>query len=170
MNCKNYSTDERKKANIFSENLFDKTIDKHMFVLYDKSRTNVLDAFVFEKEVHMMREMRVRECAASKRAIRRKKIMKQKIFLLSFFCMIMILSCGYALASDGKEQHKGIKYYTSIEVEAGDTLWDLAGVYASSDYDVCREEFINEVKKINHLSDDRITAGMYLTIPYYETE
>lgn len=70
---------------------------------------------------------------------------------------------------DNEKQRNTVKYYTSIEVQAGDTLWDLAGLYASEEYD-SRAEYIDEVRKLNHLAGDEITAGLYLTIPYYDVE
>ena len=57
------------------------------------------------------------------------------------------------------------KYYTSIRVKSGDTLWSLAEEYGAryQDYDV----FIKEVQNINHLDGDKITYGAYLFIPVY---
>ena len=58
-----------------------------------------------------------------------------------------------------------LKYYTSIEVESGDTLWSLAEEYGEryQDHDV----FIKEVRSINKLEGDHITAGASLMIPVY---
>lgn len=103
-------------------------------------------------------------------ARRRKQIRaRQKAFLLCAFCLIMVFSCGYALASDGGEQEHTVKYYTSIEVQEGDTLWDIAGIYSVKGYQ-SRTEYIDEIRTLNHLSGDNITAGVYLTIPYYDIE
>lgn len=64
------------------------------------------------------------------------------------------------MASTTKE-----KYYTSIRIKSGDTLWGLAELYGQEykDYSV----FIDEVRTINRLSGDRITAGGCLLIPVY---
>ena len=64
------------------------------------------------------------------------------------------------MASTTKE-----KYYTSIRIKSGDTLWGLAEIYGQEykDYSV----FIDEVRTINRLSGDRITAGGCLLIPVY---
>ena len=57
------------------------------------------------------------------------------------------------------------KYYTSIEVGSGDTLWSLAEEYGEpyQDYRI----FIDEVKSINRLDGDHITYGASLMIPVY---
>ena len=58
-----------------------------------------------------------------------------------------------------------VKQYTSIEIQDGDTLWDLAEEYGKPYHD--RREFIDEVKSINRLYGDQITAGGYLLVPVY---
>lgn len=61
------------------------------------------------------------------------------------------------------------KYFTSIAVKYGDTLYSLAEEYTSG-YDVDLTKYIEEVKHINHLEDDTIQSGQYLVIPYYSQE
>lgn len=58
------------------------------------------------------------------------------------------------------------KYYTSIRIEAGDTLWTIASNYITDDYRNIND-YILEVCSINHISKDEIHAGQYLVIPYY---
>ena len=61
------------------------------------------------------------------------------------------------------------KYYTSIEVSAGDSLWSIAEEYMDarnqSVYD-----YIDEIKEINGLKSDQIRAGEYLMVSYYGYE
>ena len=59
------------------------------------------------------------------------------------------------------------KYFTAYMVQKGDTLWELAREYSHNE---SYTEYINEVKDINHLYSDRITAGQYIVIPFYSTE
>ena len=115
-----------------------------------------------------MRKLERARVEERRQGIRRRRSIRirQKICILCTFCLIMILSCGYALASDEGEKQEWEKRYTSIEVQSGDTLWDLAGTYAAGGYSD-RDDFIREVKQLNHLTDDNITAGVYLIIPYY---
>ena len=61
------------------------------------------------------------------------------------------------------------KYYTSIRIEAGDTLWSLADAYADENFK-SKESFIKEVVRTNHLLDDNICEGDYLIVPYYSAE
>ena len=41
--------------------------------------------------------------------------------------------------------------------------------YASSEYEDL-DDYIREVRQINHLDQDTIYAGSYLCIPYYSSE
>ena len=58
------------------------------------------------------------------------------------------------------------KYYTSITVESGDTLWDIAREYKKSETSDINS-YIDEIKSINNLTSDNITAGQNLIIVYY---
>ena len=61
------------------------------------------------------------------------------------------------------------KYYTSIRVEPGETLWEIAGRYLCEG-EGSREAYIQELRQINGLRGDRIRAGQYLTVVYYSSE
>lgn len=57
------------------------------------------------------------------------------------------------------------RYYKSIQVNDGDTLWDIAALYMDDSYD-STADYIEELKEINKLSSDNIHAGCYLTVSY----
>ncbi len=58
------------------------------------------------------------------------------------------------------------KYYTSILIEPGDTLWTIAEQYVSPEYDSV-QSYVNELKFMNGMTESTIYAGYYLTIAYY---
>ena len=58
------------------------------------------------------------------------------------------------------------KFYTSISVEKGDTLWSIADEYMTDGYED-RDNFMNEVREMNHLTGSLIHADSILLIPYY---
>jgi cell division protein YceG involved in septum cleavage len=92
---------------------------------------------------------------------------------VAIFCIIMFtgfLMSGFLSNADNKHpSEESYKYYTSIQIEKGDTLWDIASRYMSEEY-LSAETYVQEVKKINSLEDDTIHYGRYLTVPYYSTE
>ena len=57
------------------------------------------------------------------------------------------------------------KYYKSIQVEKGDSLWSIAQEYNTHNTKTTKA-YIKEVKEINNLDSSMIHEGEYLTVPY----
>lgn len=101
--------------------------------------------------------------------IRRQRELRKNILLTVLtICLVITLSfivCGFL--SNAKTGEEGItfKYYKSIMVDNGDTLWSIAAENKASGMDT--EVFVKEIKKINGLHEDKITMGNYLIVPYY---
>jgi SOS regulatory protein LexA len=75
---------------------------------------------------------------------------------------------GLVSAHDNvKDDPVRCKYYKSIQIHSGDTLWNIAEEYITEDYESVNA-YITEVKKINKLSSDQIQDSQYLTVPYYD--
>lgn len=83
--------------------------------------------------------------------------------------VLCMATCVFVTNSNAKEEHDNYKYYTSIQIQEGDSLWGLAQEYGATAY-INSEDYIAEVKEINHLQGDEIHSGQYLTIPYYSAE
>ncbi len=82
--------------------------------------------------------------------------------------LLILFSAGTA-AANAEEYGSSEKYYTSITVESGDTLWSIAEEYMTDEYKNINV-YIDEVIRINHLHGDMIRAGQDLCIPYYSAE
>lgn len=94
-----------------------------------------------------------------------------RILLMSFF-IIMCLSISLGsiwVNAKSKDEEIVSKYYTSILIHKGDSLWTIADEYMSEQYK-SQKDYIKEVKSINNLSGDSIHAGQYLVIPYYSIQ
>lgn len=61
------------------------------------------------------------------------------------------------------------KYYKSITIEPGDSLWSIAKENMTEEYGSIND-YIDEVCFINSLDGTQIHAGRSLTIPYYSAE
>lgn len=85
------------------------------------------------------------------------------IFLLGFF--VGSKNMNEVKAKDNKAPTH--KYYTEVEVEDGDTLWAIADEYMTTEYED-KEEFIDEVCQMNHITGSMIRSGNTILIPYYE--
>lgn len=112
----------------------------------------------------------------SERRIRNNKIRRQRqlrrnfILTMTTVCLIMILSLGaggFLSKAKAVDTHTNYKYYKSITVSHEDTLWSIAQEYMDIEHYTSIEEYIREVKQMNHLKNDVITYGCHLVIPYY---
>lgn len=114
-------------------------------------------------------ERRIRNnCLRRRRQLRRNLIM----CVFTFILVISISSMFFALRTKAQNSNEDIlyKYYKSVMVEDGDTLWNYAELYGDSHFYEKNEDYIKEVIEMNSLDSDEITAGQYLILPYYSPE
>ncbi len=126
---------------------------------------------LFEKGVQKMSKSEKRIYNNKKR---REQQQKKNICL--FFitvCFVIVLSFAangfISNANSTTPDNIEFKYYKSIAIEEGDTLWSIASKNMGRKYED-KESYINEVKKMNGLIDDQITIGSYIIIPYFSNE
>lgn len=105
------------------------------------------------------------------RAKRNKELLRNVVLffvsLILFILLSVLLLSSKSVASDGSEEIL-YKYYTSVQIVAGDTLTSISNDYSSKGFK-SNDEFIKEVMYINNLEEDSIIyAGQNLVIPYYD--
>ncbi len=119
-------------------------------------------------------ELNGRKFKSCQRALllRRERINKMMPVLLAAlaaFCMIFI--CAVSDRSIRTNASSGFKYYTSLTVEDGETLWDIADDYVDYNHYKNKNSYITEVQSINHLDENcSIDAGQILILPYYSSQ
>ena len=120
-------------------------------------------------------EMTDRELRTYRRKLHRQRELRRKfITAVMTFCLILISTISYHAirtdASTGTDE-VNFKYYTSITVQNGETLWDIADEYIDYNEYSGKNAYIAEVQSINHLDhNSTIKAGQSLIVPYYSTE
>jgi hypothetical protein len=102
----------------------------------------------------------------------REQVLRKKLAMAiigTVLVIVMSVTLGSLLVSaEGTDTARSYKYYTSIEVKYGETLWSIAEEYSDPAHYASIEDYIREVKKINSLKDDElIIAGRYIVVPYY---
>ena len=104
---------------------------------------------------------------------RRAAAKKQQVTLLTILFVMTAAIIGCIVFGSTKAQaapaETSYKYYTSIQVQKGDTLWNIACNYMTDEY-ASVNDYIEEICEINHIADSDIHSGQYLTIPYYSDE
>lgn len=104
------------------------------------------------------------------RSRRTKQIFER--FLLTV-CLIALFAIGGSVlltkaTTNDEANTVYYKYYTQIEIESGDSLWEIAGEYMANGPYESRTDYMEEVAELNQLSSTTIKAGQHLVIPYYE--
>lgn len=99
---------------------------------------------------------------------RQKKLLA--IAILVFVSLGILLGTTIsAQASSEADVASYNKYYTSVRIEAGDTLWTIADEYIE-DLNIDKQEYINEICTINNICEDEIHAGDYVVVAYYSQD
>ena len=105
---------------------------------------------------------------------KRRRDVYLKRMMLVFTALILVLGISVFYGTRLVDAHDRTdytntadhKYYKSIQIHCGDTLWNIAEENMSDDYESVND-YITEVKKINKLSSDQIQDSQYLMVPYY---
>ena len=112
----------------------------------------------------------------SERRIRNNRRMRQlqlrRHMMMSLLTVFLVLGCsGIFFGFKSKAQSSGepipCKYYKSVMVHSGDTIWDYADLYADREFYDSYDSYIKEVMNMNGLSNDHIQSGQYILVPYY---
>lgn len=97
---------------------------------------------------------------------------KRKMFgwtVVAFIAAVIIL-CGtihiFASSTDSRPYNK---YYTSVRVEEGDTVWSIADRYIT-DSQVSKRDYVDEVCRLNSLTDGSVRSGDYIVVAYYSQD
>lgn len=80
--------------------------------------------------------------------------------------ILMLFAAPYRTDASSNISPYRNKYYTSIYVNCGDTLWSIADKYITDEYSD-NFQYINEIMSINNMHDSTIKSGTKLCIPYY---
>lgn len=112
---------------------------------------------------------------ARREQVLREQRTRRKRIVLFFVTLVLMFGMGVGFGTilakaEETEKVPAYKYYTSVEIQSGDTLWDIAEVYMDAEHYESRMDYINEVMKINHMVTDHLTVGKKLIVPYYSTE
>ena len=111
--------------------------------------------------------------AASKR---RREVFREKFILITIaafiaLCFSVMIGARLVWAQDEtssvQTKTSSDAYYGSIEIDSGDTLWDIAETYAEGT-DMSVPEYVEQLKSMNRLTDETIYAGQHLTVTYYK--
>lgn len=90
-------------------------------------------------------------------------------FRFTLFAAVMIL-CVVTIAGTllgfNTVSSSSKTLYNQVQIESGDTLWDIASEYGPENSDVRR--IVDEICELNEISADELTPGSRIIVPVYE--
>lgn len=90
---------------------------------------------------------------------------KYRFTLFVAIMLVLVISMVGTFTGNNTVESLTKVTYAEVQVEPGDTLWDLAKSFGPPDQDLRKVVF--EICKINHVSADTIYPGQTLRIPLY---
>lgn len=106
---------------------------------------------------------------------RRKAQVRRQRMILCVLTLILVLAVSFGISSfysnakDVSISPVKVKYYKSVQIQKGDSLWSIAETYMNSDYHSIYD-YMEELVTLNQLDGhevDQLQEGDYLTVAYY---
>ena len=96
-----------------------------------------------------------------------RRVLAIVIIAIVFFGIL--LGTGISALANNDKEYTQYKYYKSICIEEGDTLWDIADEYTKGT-DIDHNSYIQEICDMNGIYAEEIHAGDYIVVSYYSEE
>lgn len=113
------------------------------------------------------------EKALANKLRRQKQVRRNRNILIVLTVLIIVMAMlfvSFSTEANDKEHPAFYKYYKSIEISSGDTLWSIANANFDPIHYNNMDDYVAEIKRMNSLFSDEIVAGSYLIVPYYSSE
>ena len=92
---------------------------------------------------------------------RKKNTAKRVQLVLTL--LLLVMSCAGTLVQGGQKAVETKVYYESVQIKAGDTLWDLAQYYKLDGKST--ERMVAEIMELNGMISANIRAGEQIIMP-----
>ncbi len=106
---------------------------------------------------------------AADRRRKRNRIFLQRLIAAVFGAALLVLGLCLFVPSAKAKAESTVSYerrIVSVRVAENDSLWKIAERFYCSEKESIRD-FVNDIKKTNHLESDTIYPDTYLVIQYY---
>ena len=107
---------------------------------------------------------RTKAVALPRRKTHFTRFHKRIAIIICILIAIISLILLFNVTSSAKNTYTAETYYSNVYVNSGDTLWDIATENYSVEYGDF-DDFLDEIRTLNHLSNDKIHSGEYIVVP-----
>lgn len=143
-----------------------------MFVIYTKNTNRTIvrnKCSVYGGDKVMSRqEIRYRANKRREKALAKRRMVLLLMTVLFITIGTIVFGSCFSLAKDNATDSE-YKYYTSITIQEGDSLWSIAQEYKSDHYE-STQDYVDELVVLNDLASETIHAGQHLMVVYYDSE
>ena len=94
---------------------------------------------------------------------------KSSVLIITAFIITLLFGSIVGNAAVREPETTYYKYYTSIMIQPGDNLWDIAEAQNPESH-CTTADYVKELMRINGLESDEIHAGQHLTVFYYDSQ
>ena len=110
--------------------------------------------------------------AAARRTAARKRLRKSLIRVCSIiFIFTAAMAAVIILSCNAVKTHASVsgatKYYKSVTIMPGDTLWSIAEEYMDPMQYKDARDYIKEIRQINSIGSDSINSGCHIVVACY---
>ena len=103
---------------------------------------------------------------------RRERLIRRRAITFGIMVSVIIFMAillTFSFSSDASNMNsEEYRYYTSVSVGVGESVWTLAEKYMDDLHYRNTKEFVSDIARINRISPDtKLKAGSNLIIPYY---
>jgi len=120
------------------------------------------------ENVEVLSTSSFRTIAETRRKLRKRALL-QRVVLVAFVVALVVLGICLFTPSAKAKAESNISYeqrIISVRVRENDSLWKIAERFYCSEKESV-QEFVDDIKEINHLNSDTIYPDTYLVIQYY---
>lgn len=99
--------------------------------------------------------------------VKRKYKIKSKFRFTLFVALaiVLVMSLTSTIIGNNTADSLTKMTYSEIQIQSGDTLWNLAKEFGPKDQDT--RKVVHEICKLNNISADTIYPGQIISIPAY---
>lgn len=109
---------------------------------------------------------------ASKKKKRNVIMQKLSFAVITAVFVVIIALSVFSLSAKAKSTQGAddYKYYTSHMIMPGESLWSIAQENIDHVHYESVQDYINEIKFINGITNSELKIGDYILIPYFSNE
>jgi cell division protein YceG involved in septum cleavage len=94
------------------------------------------------------------------------RLSKYNTLIFTFIVLLFIVFITTFAFGNTEAKEPKSTYYKVVQINKGDTLWNIAQTYNNSHSDI--RNFIVEIKTFNHMTSEVLIAGQNIILPIHD--